>query len=208
MLNAIKSEQRLYNFLHRVFAREVDASFLADLAAVQPPEDGDVVSQALARMIDVARGEGKDRNVLLEELAVEYARLFIGPRNPPAIPFASFYLSESRALMTDETIAVRKIYLANNMVVENLYSTPDDHIAIELEFLAHLSDAMIETLVAGNSVRTNELEKVRELFIKEHMQQWIPSFIDAIDKADAHPFYQGAAHILEEVIMNQEPLSA
>lgn len=208
MLNAIKSEQQLYKFLQRVFAREVDAAFIADLAATQPPEDDDVVSEALARMIDVAGEEGKDRNALLEELAVEYARLFIGPRNPPAIPFASFYLSESRALMTDETIAVRKIYLANNMVVENLYSTPDDHIAIELEFLAHLSGAMIEALVAGNSERTNELEKARELFIKEHMQQWIPSFVEAIDNANPHPFYQGAAHILEEVIMTQEPLSA
>lgn len=204
MLDELKTEQQLYILLHRIFAREVDAAFIADMAAVAPPEEKDALSSPLAMIINAVKAGDQSRDALLEELAVEYASLFIGPRNPPAIPFASFYLSESRALMTEETIEVRKIYLANSMVVENLYSTPDDHIAIELEFLMHLTAEMIEAFTAGDEKRCKELETTKNSFIVNHMQMWIPNFVDAIEKAVPHPLYKGAALLLEEVIMNRE----
>lgn len=208
MLDELKSEQQIYKLLHRIFAREADAAFIADIAAAFPPEGSDALSSPIAMIINAVKEGNQNRDALLEELAVEYASLFIGPRNPPAIPFASFYLSESRALMTEETIEVRKIYLANNMVVENLYSTPDDHIAIELEFLMHLTAEMIVALTAGDEARCQELETSKNSFIVEHMQKWIPYFVEAIEKSVPHPFYRGAAMLLEEIIMHREPLSA
>lgn len=44
----------------------------------------------------------------LEELASEFARLFIAPVNPPAILYASFCLSEDPSLMSHKTLEVRK----------------------------------------------------------------------------------------------------
>jgi TorA maturation chaperone TorD len=136
----------------------------------------------------------------LEELAIEYTRLFIGPKNPPAVPYASFYLSESRALMTDETIAVRQAYLDAGMEVKKLHSIPDDHIGTELEFLFYLTEKITELHEAGLGSESSRLYEMRESFLRNHCVLWFPELAKKIQDNTDSAFYRGAAQLLAECV--------
>lgn len=204
-MQELHGENYLIRLLAQIFSVEPDQRLLCELAAIEMPTEN--CPEGLRLMVEVSRSQGQPE-ALQEELAVEFSRLFIGPIKPLSIPYASWYLSETKQLMTDETIGVRRQYLEAGMAVRELYSVPDDHIAIELEFLSYLTSEMIAANAVESSKRIDELKKMRDNFVAEHMQKWIPDFVDSIDRPDAHPFYKGAALLLEEVIMNQEPLPA
>lgn len=200
MIDELKEELYLYNFLRQIFLKEPTKELISDLAKIEPPDEtDDEINYGLKLMIDSTNNNLHRLDKWLEELALEYARLFIGPKNPPAVPYASFYLSESRSLMTDETIDVRKRYLEAGMAVKNLYSTPDDHIGIELEFIYLLTQMVIEHFEEGNREEASRLFETREDFLSEHMSKWIPFFIEKILKNSEKDFYKGVAFILKGV---------
>ena len=205
-MQELHGENYLFRLLAQIFSVEPDLKLLHEVAKIDLPEEGCLAG--IQQIVEAVRSSENSLETLQEELAIEFARLFIGPIKPVSIPYASWYISDSRQLMTDETIEVRQRYLDAGMVVRELHSVPDDHVAIELEFLSYLTSEMIEACTVENSKRIDELKKMRDSFVAGHMQKWIPDFVDSIDKSDAHPFYKGAALLLEEVIMNQEPLPA
>lgn len=194
----LKDELPLLNLLRQVFLAEPTKEMLAGLAELNLPfEETD---NGLTQMIAAVRKNRDRLNPWAEELKLEFSRLFIGPLQPPAIPFASFYLSEQHWLMSKETLEVRKKYLEAGVSLKNLYQTPDDHVGIELEFLYHLTGQAIQFLDAGNHQEAEKIIESRNEFIREHMALWIPSFVDRILEATEGSFYRGAAILLREVI--------
>lgn len=199
MIEELKEEFYLYNLLRQVFLNEPTRELIEGLTNVDAPDEDDEISSGLKLIIGSCKDNTHRVDAWLEDLAIEYARLFIGPKNPPAVPFASFYLSESSSLMTDETIDVRKRYLEAGMAVKNLYSIPDDHIAIELEFIYHLTEKIIEYFERGERQEASRLFEIRSNFISEHMGTWAPIFADRIIEHTTEDFYKGAAFILKRV---------
>ncbi|WP_419787148.1 TorD/DmsD family molecular chaperone [Pseudodesulfovibrio sp.] len=100
----------------------------------------------------------------------DFNRLFVGPAAVPAPPYASAYAKEP-ILMGRSTMEVRDAYRSLGLMVPDQGSTPDDHLAYEL-------DAVAAMVGAGEDVPG--LEEVREWFIGEHMADWIPRFVDAV----------------------------
>lgn len=197
MIDELREELYLYNLLRQVFLKEPTKELITDISSISlSEEEEDDIDLGLKMMIDSANNNLHRLDEWLEELSLEYARLFIGPKNPPAVPYASFYLSESRSLMTEETIDVRKRYLEAGMVVKNLYSIPDDHIGIELEFVYYLTQKIIEFFEQGQREEASRLFEIRENFINEHMILWVPFFADKVLEFTQEDFYKGAALIL------------
>lgn len=205
-MQELQVENYIFRLLAQIFSVEPDLQLLHEVAKIDLPEEDSLAS--VRKMVEAVRSSKESLETLQEELSIEFARLFIGPIKPLSIPYASWHISDPRQLMTDETVEVRQRYLDAGMAVRELYSIPDDHVAIELEFLSYLTAEMIAAHAVGNSTRIDELQKMQDDFVTEHMQKWIPDFVDSIDKSDAHPFYKGAALLLEEVIMTQETLPA
>ncbi len=201
MIDELREELSLFNLLRQVFLKEPTREFIEDISKVDlPPEADDEISYGLKLMLDAVRRNSHRLGEWTEELAIEYARLFVGPKNPPAIPYASFYLSESRSLMTDETIDVRKRYLDAGMAVKELYSIPDDHIGIELEFIYDLTRRMIELFEKGEREEASRLFEIRGDFIRGHMALWVPFFVEKVIEASGDDFYKGASYILKGCI--------
>ncbi len=205
-MQELHGENYIFRLLAHIFSVEPDLELLHEVEQIDLPDEGSLAG--IRQMVEAVRSSKDFLETLREELSVEFARLFIGPIKPLSIPYASWHLSDSRQLMTDETIEVRQRYLDAGMAVKELYSVPDDHIAIELEFLSYLTSEMIAANSDGSSKRIDEPKRLRDDFLVGHMRKWIPDFVASIDRSDAHPFYKGAALLLEEVIMCQEPLSA
>ena len=201
MIDELKEELYLYNLLRQLFLKEPTKELINDLAKIDHlDETDDEINYGLKLLIESIKKNEYRLDEWLEELAIEYARLFIGPKNPPAVPYASFYLSESRSLMTDETIDVRKRYLEAGMAVKNLYSIPDDHIGIELEFIYYLTKKIIELFEQGEREDASRLFEIRSDFLSKHITLWIPFFTDRILDSTQEDFYKGAALILRGVI--------
>lgn len=201
MIDELKEELYLYNLLRQLFLKEPTRELINDLAKIDTPDETDNgISYGLKLMIESIRKNENRIDDWTEDLATEYARLFIGPQNPLAVPYASFYLSESRLLITDETIDVRKRYLEAGMAVKELYSIPDDHIGIELEFVYYLTKRTIEMFEQAQREEASRLFEIREDFLNDHMAKWVSFFVDKVLETTQEDFYKGAALILRGII--------
>lgn len=201
MIDELKEELHLYNLLRQLFLKEPGRDIVEVIKnIVLPPDEEGEISYGLRLMTDSISKNKNRLDAWIEELAVEYARLFIGPQSPPAVPYASFYLSESHSLMTDETIEVRKKYLEAGMAVKNLYSIPDDHIGIELEFIYYLTQRIIELFEQEQRDEAARLFEIRSDFLRGHMALWAPFFADKLIEFSGEDFYKGVAYMLKEAV--------
>ena len=198
MIKELSEELYLYNLLRQAFLREPAKEFLQGLADIDLSSVADDETCHGMKLMAYSAKKNKVRvNEWAEELAFEYARLFIGPMNPPAVPYASFYLSESHSLMTDITVNVRKAYLDAGMAVRELHSTPDDHIGIELEFIYYLTQESLKLFETGSGEEALRLLDMRDKFRMDHMALWVEPFADRVIGSSGEDFYKGAADLLK-----------
>lgn len=127
-----------------------------------------------------------------EQAAVDHAKLFLGPFEILAAPWATFYLENETQLMgTTSQYVAQKFADAGLGPSEGLKDAPD-HVTHELEFMYYL---------AFNEATTgeNEWSERRESFWREHLGRWLPLFADALVQARVDPFYGVVAEALKEL---------
>ncbi len=201
MIEVLEEELYLFNLLRHLFLKEPSSELIKGLQKIEMPEKVENhIDYGLNLIRKAIRKNSKRIPEWLEELAQEYARLFLGPKQPPAVPYASFYLSETKALMSEETIEVRKKYLEAGMAVKDLYRIPEDHIGIELEFIYELTKQILDWLNEGEQEMAAKFFEIRKNFIKDHMLKWVPLFAETLLENTKEDFYKGAAYILRGVI--------
>lgn len=76
-------------------------------------------------------------------------RLFTGPGHLLAPPYESVHLNRSGLVFEEETLAVRAVYRRHGLQFERRQREPDDHVALELEFLATLAGRALDALDRG-----------------------------------------------------------
>lgn len=132
---------------------------------------------------------GSDIHASRVAIASEYAELFVGPRPPLAPPFESVYLGFPNRLFTDQTMKVRSWYYAYG--VQALYESriPDDHIALELEFVSMLAKRCVESLEQGDYEEARNLTRQRLAFLEQHLAVWITYFAQRVEQAKLTGFY-------------------
>jgi len=189
----------LCSMLRLILVSEPGEELLARLMTIEVVEPEDDIERGLAMVCeDVQKNSGRFPQYR-EERRVEFARLFLGPQHPAAVPFASFYLSETKQLMTDITIQVRRYYLDAGMAVTGLHRVPDDHIALELEFMAYLADESAKSLEKGDVGAASEGGARLESFHREHLAKWVPFFAERMHESAESDFYRGVALALKGV---------
>lgn len=196
--NSMVDAKPLFSFLKRIFIEEVDKDLLLELQQITVSAEDNDLDRGFSLVGQAARANGDRLDDYVEELAVEFSRLFIGPKRAPAIPFASFYLTENRSVMSDVTVTVRKQYLEAGLAVQNLFQIPEDHIGFELEFMEYLLLRLQELEVAGDQEEICRIDKLKETFFDEQLTTWVPDFADLILEHTTEDFYRGAAYILKE----------
>ncbi len=124
-----------------------------------------------------------------EGLEAEYARLFVGPGRPVVHPYESVY--RERRLMGDCTLAVRQRYSAEGLAPEG-HLLPD-HVAVELEFMAHLAEKEAEARELGEVDGAQGCLRQQESFLREHLGRWLPDFCMTLLAGEPHSFYANLA---------------
>ncbi len=200
MKDDLKAELLALNLLRQIFLKEPDRRLLEGIGKISLAPEEEKEGGGLKGMRDSVRQNESRLDEWTDQLSLEFARLFIGPAHPPAVPFASFYLSENHSLMTEETMAVRKQYLDAGLALKNLYQMPDDHIAIELDFLYYLTKRVLELSDNGKNPEGEKYLKMRQDFLTEHFVLWAPAFANRILESTSEDYFKGAASFLLETV--------
>jgi len=118
---------------------------------------------------------------LLDELAADYAAIYLTYAYR-ASPCESVWLDQEGLGMQAPMFQVREFYRQFGLAAANWRMRPDDHLVIELHFLACLmQDPHPQALP----------EAAR--FLDEHLLRWLPLFAGRVSARCATPFYAAAA---------------
>ena len=140
--------------------------------------------------------EVTDWEAFVEHLNIEYTRLFEGPGQAPAPPYASFYLNDGR-LMGPETLAVRRKYIQWGVASVHMGRMPDDHIALELAFMSYLCGEASDSLAREEEGRWKALIEAHTDFLRNHLLTWAPRFCSNMLSATQDAFFANLSRLTQ-----------
>jgi TorA maturation chaperone TorD len=132
----------------------------------------------------------------IERLSNGFTALFVGPGKVEADPWESFYLSRDNTLFQSITLEVRKAYVAQGLLPQAYPHVADDHVALELDFMARLAERLEDAFESNDSHKASEYLLASESFAREHLINWIPAFAEVLGKAQHSYFYREAGNLL------------
>ena len=141
----------------------------------------------------------------IEQIKVDYARLFVGPYTLLAPPYGSVYLEGQRRVMGDSTLDVMQGYMEAGLSVSEDFRDAPDHISAELEFVYYLVHKEIEAIAGGAyTIAADYLEK-QKCFLENHLGVWISEFSARVMESAETEFYKSLSAITGGFIRrNQE----
>lgn len=190
----------LYDLLQHIFGNEPSLQLLQiatgehtqeaiQLLETKDNEFADI--QALLNKVKDSILSNPDE--FLDKLVSEYTYLLLGPNKLPAPPWESVYRTKERLIFQESTLSVRRIYLKHQFLPANYPHEADDHIALELNFMAHLAKLSLEKFERESIDEVKQLLADQKSFLAEHLLLWISQFADQIQGAKTHYFYPQVA---------------
>ena len=195
----MESRATMYDLLARVYHKEVDESFLAELRAMHYPQNSDnaQVNEAFRRVYTYLRHVPED---VLDELAVDYGLAFLGAGklNPEAAyPYESVYTSTHALLMQEARDEALAIYRSQGIDKSDTWRDPEDHIALELEFMATLSRRTAQAITDADDDTARSLIATQHGFMTHHLLNWAPRFLVDVPRYARTDFYKAFAQLTD-----------
>ena len=145
----------------------------------------------------------RPEDALLEDLAVEYAGLFIGPGGHIS-PHESVHherLDQSEGqLWGESTVNVKKFIEWTGLQYTPEYTGLPDHISVELEFMETVIRQEEQSWEKGDREGIINCLKMEKRFIEEHLIRWIPAFCEKVLSEAELPFYREMAALTKNFI--------
>ncbi len=127
-----------------------------------------------------------------EDLSVAHARLFLGPFEVQAPPWASFYLEADPQLMGPVSRYAAEAYGEAGLGPAQGPSDAPDHVTHELEFMYFLA---YKEATTGDPVWLERQQR----FWREHLGLWLPKLANALEAAATDsPYYSGLGKLTRE----------
>ena len=190
----------VYRLLARLYRVEVDEEFLAELKAMRfPAATGNTAVDAGYRAIATYL-PGADAHAITD-LAVDYVRAFIGhgvDAYSAAYPFESVYTSPKRLMMQEARDEVLAIYRSCGL------EKSEDHIALELEFMAVLGDRIVTAAEAADEAEVERLLSTQRNFLEDHLASWAPLMTADLRRFAQCGLYQGLASLTDGFLQVEE----
>jgi TorA maturation chaperone TorD len=137
----------------------------------------------------------RETGELFDDLVIDYNRLFIGPGKVVAPPWESMYFHKERIFFQEETLQVREWYRRFGLESVKLHNEPDDHIGLELAFIAHLAGLGLATLEEQEQAKFEEYLDAQRQFILEHPLKWVAEWAILVEENSKTDFFIGIAKI-------------
>ena len=190
---------KLYGLLATIFRREPTPDLLERLR-----------TPAMRAVLDAAGvelGESffhQSLAQLAERSAVEYTYLLLGPGKHIS-PHESVQLKRgSGILWGEETGIVKRFMQAAGFELDADFAGIPDHLAVELEFLSHLTAREAEAWQAGDKEAARAALGWQRRFLTDHLGKWAARLCRKVEAAAETPLYGQFAKLLRRFLAGEK----
>jgi len=192
LASSAKSRSEIYGLLATVFREEPSAAFVKELR-------GPGLSRIFSDM-DVELGErfyNEPEPAVVEDLALEFDRLFIGPGRHISAHESIFAEIDgnSGGLWGKTTVEVKKFIETTGLDYDPRFTGIPDHVSVELEFMQRLSEWEADKWVQEDRKSAEYCRTVQRMFLERHLLRWVSQFCDAVMAQAELPFYRAMAEL-------------
>jgi TorA maturation chaperone TorD len=188
----------VYGFLAAVYRQEMTSELLQQMKVHRFQE----VLSNLGVKLNNGFFQNSDKE-LLENLAIEYTRLFVGPGKHIS-PHESVHHKkdgvQSGQLWGELTAQVKKIIESSGLEYKSEFTGMPDHISVELEFMQHVVQHEAQAWKADDDETALLCLKNEKKFVDEHLLGWIPVFCEKVIETAEVPFYREMARLTRSFI--------
>jgi putative dimethyl sulfoxide reductase chaperone len=201
----VSLRETMYLFLSRLFRAEIDSDFWPKIGPwlkVIDQFEGTENSAALEDMTaagqamrDVIDGwSEQDEPDILTEPAREYAALFLGV-GPETVPLCeSAYEGGTGTLFRNAYFRMKEVYRAAGLSKSDDFTEPDDHLAVELAYMARLVQKMSDIGSLDDRTVAEALEEQKGFL--DNLLTWAPEVHQRIQNAAGAGFYQAVSLLM------------
>jgi TorA maturation chaperone TorD len=205
MVGVNQFREMLYLFLSRAFSKEVDRAFLWNASKILNSLENLSGLREITHTEEIQSGqhllreffkeiEGKEQEKTLIDLSREYAVSFLGVVGETVALCESVYQGKTGSLFQGPYFEVKDRYAEIGMEKSKNFVEPDDHLSVELAYMATLCRLIIESGENGGT-QLNYLKTQLE-FLQKHLLLWVPGFLKRLKEAKVSTFYKAWGHIL------------
>ena len=195
IIDYLRDSAETYRFLSQMVFKELNAEAIAAVAEIEfPAETGNAHLDEGYRLVRrYFRFSAEDRRT---QLACEYARVFLaagvyGKGERTAVPYESVFTSPERIMVQASRDDVVRVFLRDGFQVNPDLHEPEDHLAFELEYLAHMSERAA-ALAEANDVAALLQNLDRQCaFVDAHVLNWLPQLAATARQFAKLAFYPG-----------------
>jgi TorA maturation chaperone TorD len=205
MRDSVKNRQDIYGFLAGIFREELTAEQITEM----------IGSDVLNLMVDAGCNidysflRNKSVEHIEEELACEYAALFIGP-GEHIPPYESIYVPDSTGKVGyywgECTVDMKNWVEHYGLGISERFESLPDHISIQLEFMQKVIEQERLAWERGDTETTGRCIEVERTFFHKHINKWVPAFCDRVMQAANLDFYREVARLTKDFIQEEERL--
>lgn len=132
----------------------------------------------------------------LADLQDDYLRLFIGLDTVLAPVWESVYFNEEHLVFQEQTLAVRQWYARYGAEIERLHKEPDDHIGLEMIFVAYLAQRALSDLEREDKAAFKADLTAQGQFLSEHLLRFAPAWYELVEENASTDFYQALGKLI------------
>lgn len=157
-----------------------EAQFPAGLGLLPTQPEAAAARQTIANAL-AALPAVPDRSAL-DDIASEYAAIYLTGAYG-ASPCESFWIDDDHLVCQASMFQLRKIYAAAGLAAADWRQRPDDHLVLQLLYIAH----------AARHATMHEHWQTLARMLDEHPLRWIQDFAVRVTARSNAPFYAGLA---------------
>jgi TorA maturation chaperone TorD len=198
------ADQRInvYGFLARLYRKEILPGFFGQ---IKSPQFRGALSALGAQLDDDFFSRPEEE--LLEDLAVEYTRLFLGPGrhiNPHESVHHERPDGDWGSFWGASTVEVKKFIESAGLEYSPDYKDMPDHISVEFEFMQKVIERERDAWKEGDGGGALYCLKMEKMFIEQHIARWVPLFCEKIISQAELPFYREMAKVTKDFVEFEE----
>ncbi len=188
----------IYGFLAAIYRQEVSSGLLKQ---IKDPQFLKVLSNL---GVDLNNGFfQKPEHELLQDLAVEYAHLFVGPGKHIS-PHESVHHKRDDGqygqLWGPSTAEVKNFIESSGLEYQPEYTGLPDHISVELEFMQQVLQREEQAWQSDDKETALLCLENEKKFIEEHLARWVPIFCEKVINETELLFYREMAALTKNFI--------
>jgi anaerobic sulfite reductase subunit A len=198
----------VYSYLSRAFKREIDQDFLDHLTDVGRAIKllaGSQKSAELTKgaelleafMFSTAKMKANEKRALITDLKVEYTNLFLGIGEDTVHLVESSYLDKGRLRYEEPRQNARDAYQSLGFRKDSWFLEPEDHLALELEFMAMMCNWTAVTIGKKDFANAIAYLTLQKEFLRDRIMGWIPAMCKRLKRKARSDYYKSLAYLTD-----------